>query len=86
MSNGNLLLQMDDEKVKFEVHYEGNFLWNLSLEYFGGGGEVEIVYRDPDKLSYYEIEGICEELGIDEPCRVHYLGLGGNLEQNLRLI
>ena len=38
VSNGNLLLQMDDEKVKFEVHYEGNFLWNLSLEYFGGGG------------------------------------------------
>ena len=50
------------------------------------GGKVEIVYRDPDKLSYYEIEGICEELGIDEQCRVHYLGLGGNLEQNLRLI
>ena len=44
------------------------------------------MYRDPDKLSYYEIEGICEELGIDEPCRVYYLGLGGNLEQNLRLI
>ena len=48
MSNGNLLLQMDDEKVKFEVHYEGNFLWNLSLEYFGG--EVEIVYKDLDSL------------------------------------
>ena len=47
MSNGNLLLQMDDEEVKLEVHY-GAFLWNLSLEYFGG--EVEIVYKDLDSL------------------------------------
>ena len=84
MSNGNLLLQMDDEDVKLEVHYGGAFLWNPSLEYFGG--EVEIVYRDPDLLSYFEIKGICEELGIDEPCRVHYLGPGGNLEEDLRLI
>ena len=84
MSNGNLLLQMDDEKVKLEVHYGGAFLWNPSLEYFGG--EVEIVYRDPDLLSYFEIKDICEELGIDEPCRIHYLGPGGNLEQDLRLI
>ena len=36
MSNGNLLLQMDDKKVKFEVHYGVAFLWNPSLEYFGG--------------------------------------------------
>ena len=70
--------------MKFEVHYGGTFLWNPSLEYFGG--KVEIVYRDPDRLSYFEIQGICKELGIDEPCRVHYLGLGGNLEQDLRLI
>ena len=62
----------------------GAFLWNPSLEYFGG--KVEIVYKDLDMLSYFEIKGICEELGIDEPCRVHYLGHGGNLEQDLRLI
>ena len=55
MSNGNLLLQMDDE-VKFKVHYGGTFLWNPSLEYFGG--KVEIVYRDLDRLSYFEIKGI----------------------------
>ena len=84
MSNGNLLLQMDDEEVKLEVHYGGAFLWNLSLEYFGG--KVEIVYKDLDRLSYFEIQSICEELGIDEPCRVHYLGPKGNLEQDLRLI
>ena len=70
--------------MKLEVSYGGAFLWNPSLEYFGG--EVEIVYRDPDLLSYFEIKGICEELGIDEPCRVHYLGPVGNLEQDLRLI
>ena len=62
----------------------GAFLWNPSLEYFGG--KVEIVYKDPDLLSYFEIKGICEELGIDELCRVHYLGHRGNLEQDLRLI
>ena len=63
MSNGNLLLQRDDEEVKFKVPYGGTFLWNLSLKYFGG--KVEIVYKDPDRLSYFEIEGKCEELGID---------------------
>ncbi|KAK9998214.1 hypothetical protein SO802_017817 [Lithocarpus litseifolius] len=75
---------MADEEVKLEVHYGGTFLWNPSLEYFGG--KVEIVCRDLDRLSYFEIKGICEELGIDEPCRVHYLGPRGNFEQNLRLI
>ena len=75
---------MDDKEVKFEVHYGSNFLWNPSLKYFGE--KVEIVYRDPNRLSYFETEGICEELGIDEPCRIHYLGHGGNLEHDLRLI
>ena len=84
MLNCNLLLKMDDEEVKLEVHYGGALLWNLSLEYYGR--KVEIVYRDPDRLSYFEIKDICEELGIDEPCRVHYLGLEDNLEQDLRLI
>ena len=84
MSNSNLLLQMDDEEMKLEVHYGSAFLWNPSLEYFGG--EVEIVYRNPDLLSYFEIKDIYEELGIDEPCRVHYLGPRGNLEEDLRLI
>ena len=84
MSNGNLLLQIDDEEVKLEVHYGAAFLWSPSLEYFGG--KVEIMYSDPDLLSYFEIKGICEELGIDEPCRVHYLGHGGNLKQDLRFI
>ena len=42
--------------------------------------------KDPDKLNYFEIEGICDDLGVDEPHRFHYLVLGGNLEQDLRLI
>ena len=53
-------------------------------EYFGG--KVEIVYKDPNRLSYFEIECICEELGIDELSKVHYLAHGSNLEQDLRLI
>ncbi|KAK7848843.1 putative disease resistance protein [Quercus suber] len=76
--------KMDDEEVKFEVYYGGTFLWNPSLEYFNR--KVEIVDKNPNRLSYFEIEGICEELGIDEPSRVHYLAPGGNLEQDLRLI
>ena len=70
--------------MKFEVHYGGTFLRNPSLEYFGG--KAEIVYKDPDRLNYFEIEGICEDLGIVEPYRFHYLALGDNLEQDLRLI
>ena len=49
--------------MKLEVHYGGVFLWNPNLEYFGG--KVETVHRDPDRLIYFEIQGICEELGID---------------------
>nr|POF14755.1 hypothetical protein CFP56_43602 [Quercus suber] len=50
-----LLAKIDDIEFKFEVHYGGTFLWNPNLEYFGG--KVEIVYdKDPDKLSYFEIE------------------------------
>ena len=44
------------------------------------------MYKDPDRLSYFEIEGICEQLGIDESSRIHYLAPGSNLEQDLRLI
>ena len=83
MSNGNLLLQMDDKEVKFEVHYGRNFPWNPCLEYFGG--KVEVVYRDLDRLSYFEIEGICENWGLMNRLGF-YLALGGNLEQDLRLI
>ena len=75
---------MADEEVKFEVHYGGTFLWNPSLEYFGG--KVKIVYKDLDRLTYFEIEGICEELGIAKSFRFHYLVPGGNLGQDLRLI
>ena len=76
---------MDDINFKFEVHYGGTILWNPNLEYFGG--IVQIVYdKDPDRLSYFEIEGICDDLGIDEPYRFHYLVSRGNLEQDLRLI
>ena len=69
---------MANEEVKFEVHYEGILLWNPSLEYFGG--KVEIVYKDPTRLSYFEIESICEELEIAEPSRFHYLAPRGNLK------
>ena len=38
------------------------------------------MYEDPTRLSYFEIEGICEELEIAEPSRFHYLAPRGNLE------
>ena len=44
------------------------------------------MYKDLDRLNYFEIEGICEDLGIVELYRFHYLAPGGNLEQDLRLI
>ena len=48
---------------------------------------MEIVYdKDLDRLSYFEIEGICDDLGVDEPYRFHYLVPRGNLKQDLRLI
>ena len=63
---------MDDIDLKFKVHYRGTFLWNPNLQYFGG--KVEIVYdKNPDRLNYFEINGICDDLGIAEPYRFHYL-------------
>ena len=63
---------MDDINFKFEVHYGGTILWNPNLEYFGG--IVQIVYdKDPDRHNFFEISGICDDLGIAEPYRFHYL-------------
>ena len=51
------------------------------------GGSISFVDNvDPDKLSYFEIQDICFDVGVVSTSRFHYLILGGNLEQELRLI
>ena len=55
-------------------------MWNLDLVYLGGSTSF-IDDVDPDKLSYFEIQDICCDLGANNTSRVHYLIPGGNLEQ-----
>ena len=51
-----------------------------------GGSTFFIDEVDPDKLSYFEIQDICFDVGAASTSRYHYLIPGGNLEQGLRLI
>ena len=56
-------------------------MWNLDLVYLGGSTSF-IDDVDPDKLSYFEIQDICCDLGANSTSRVHYFILGGgNLQQ-----
>ena len=76
---------MVDLAFNFEIHYGGQFVWNLDLVYLGGSASF-VDNVDPGKLSYFEIQDICSNVGAVNISRYHYLILGGNLEQGLRLI
>ena len=78
-------MQMADLAFNFEIHHGGQFLWNPDLVYLGGS--ISFVDNvDPNKLSYFEIQDICSDVGAVSTSRFHYLIPGGNLEQGLRLI
>ncbi|KAL0002861.1 hypothetical protein SO802_016642 [Lithocarpus litseifolius] len=76
---------MADLTFNFEIHHGCQFVWNLDLVYLGGSTSF-IDEIDLDKLSYFEIQDICSNLGAFSISRFHYLIPGGNLEQGLRLI
>ena len=77
-------MQMADLKLTVEINYGGKFVWNPNLEYIGGN----IAYEDadPDCLSFFEIQGLCEKYGAPHTSIYHYLIPGGNLEEGLRMI
>ena len=60
-------------------------MWNPNLVYLGGSTSF-VDNVDPDRLSYFEIQDICFNVGAVSTSRYHYLILGSNLEQGLRLI
>ena len=69
----------------FTIHHSGNFEWNPSLEYVSG--EVSTMTNvDPDLLSHFKIQDICDEAKGPINSRIYYLIPGGDLEQGLRLI
>ncbi|XP_065629274.1 uncharacterized protein LOC136067409 [Quercus suber] len=76
---------MADLAFNFEIHHGGQFVWNPDLVYLGGSTSL-VDNVDPDRLSYFEIQGICSDVGAISTSRYHYLIPGGNLEQGLRLI
>ena len=60
-------------------------MWNPNLVYLGGSTSF-VDNVDPDRLSYFEIQDICSNVGAVNTSRYHYLILRGNLEQGLKLI
>ena len=55
-------------------------MWNPDLVNLGGS-TFFIDEVDPDKLSYFEIQDICCDVGANSTSRFHYLIPGGNFEQ-----
>ena len=78
-------MQMADLAFNFEIHHGGQFVWNPNLVYLGGSTSF-VDNVDLNKLSYFEIQDICSNVGAVNISRYHYLILGGNLEQGLKLI
>ena len=76
---------MADLAFNFEVHHGGQFVGNPDLVYLGGSTSF-VDNVDLNKLSYFEIQDICSNVGAVNISRYHYLILGGNLEQGLKLI
>ena len=60
-------------------------MWNPYFVYLGGSTSF-VDNVDQDKLSYFEIQDICSDVGVVSISRFHYLIPGGNLERGLRLI
>jgi hypothetical protein len=52
---------MESSELVVEVHYGGRFNWRFGCVYVGGEVEVHHEKVDLDKLSYFEIEGICNK-------------------------
>ena len=66
-------------RFDFTIHHSENFEWNPGLECVGG--EVSIMGNvDPDLLSHFEIQDICDEVGGPINSRIYYLIPGGDLE------
>ena len=80
-----IYMQMADLAFNFEIHHGGQFVWNPDLVYLGGSTSF-VDNVDLNKLSYFEIQDICSNVGAVNTSRYHYLILGGNLEQGLKLI
>ncbi|KAL4614665.1 hypothetical protein ACB092_07G069600 [Castanea dentata] len=76
---------MADLTFNLEIHHGGQFVWNPDLVYLGGSTSF-IDEVDLDKLSYFEIQDICCDLGANSTSRFHYPIIGGSLEQGIRLI
>ena len=78
-------MQMVDLRFTFEIHHGGHFVWNPNLVYLDGSVSV-INEVGPNRLSLFEIQDICGELGAPSTSTFHYLIPGGNLEQGLMVI
>uniref|UniRef100_A0A7N2L7Q2 PB1-like domain-containing protein n=1 Tax=Quercus lobata TaxID=97700 RepID=A0A7N2L7Q2_QUELO len=76
---------MADLNFIVEINYGGTFVWNQNLEYVGGNiATIEDV--DLNRLSFCEIQDMCEKFGAPSTSTYHYLIPRGKLEQGLRLI
>ena len=67
-------MQIVDLEFKFEIHHGGQFVWNPDLVYLGGSTSF-VDNVDLDKLSYFEIQDICYDVGVVNTSRYHYIFL-----------
>jgi hypothetical protein len=77
---------MGSSELVVEVHYGGRFDRRFGCVYVGGEVEVHHEKVDLDKLSYFEIEGICKKYGYRPGDLMYFKDPGKSLVDGLYLI
>jgi len=75
---------MADETFQFTLWVGGRFIRDKLIEYVDGYS-IEWLY-DPDKLSYFEILHLVQDMNYSNIEKLHYLMPGNNFENGLRVI
>jgi hypothetical protein len=77
---------MGSSELVVEVHYGGRFDRRFGCVYVGGEVGVHHEKVDLDKLSYFEIEGICKKYGYKSGDLMYFKNPGKSLVDDLYLI
>jgi hypothetical protein len=71
--------RMSNSRLVFEIRYGGRFNRTLGCEYVSGDVPVYTKSVHPDKLSYFELKGICRPYGYNSGDLIYFQEPGKSL-------